>query len=134
MKKGMGMMMAAVMVLTLAGVAFAQRNGPRMGYGPGYYQGADTETLKKFQKETLSLRDELATKKTDLRAEYNKPEPDTARIASLRQDISGLQSKIQAIAEKHGLPAWGPGRGGGMMAGRGMGRGMMRVDCPCNRF
>ena len=134
MKKVIGMIMAAVMVLTLAGVAFARWNGPGMGRGPGCYQNADTETLKNFRQETLTLREELATKKLDLRAEYDKPEPDTARISSLKKDVSDLRSKIQAIAEKNGLPAWGPGPGGGMMAGsRGPGRGMMmRADCPCS--
>lgn len=134
MNKGIGIMMVATMVLALAGSAFARWDGTGMGRGPGCYQSADTETLKKFRQETLSLREELITKKTDLRAEFDKPEPDAAHIATLRKDISDLRLKIQTIAEKNGLPAWGPGPGG-MMAGRGLGRGiMMRADCPCNRF
>ncbi len=131
MKKLMGIM-AIGLVLVLASAAFAWWDGPGMGYGPGYYSGANAETMKKFQKETLSLRDDLMTKQIELQTEYDKPAPDTARIAAIRKDMIDLQAKVQVIADKYGVPAWGSGSGG-MMTGRGpMGRGMMRAaGCPC---
>ena len=133
MKTVTTMVMAVMAVFLLASAAFAWWDGPGMGNGPGYYSGANSETMKKFQKETLSLRDDLMTKQLDLQAEYDKPVPDTARIASLKKDIIDIQAKIQIVADKHGVPAWGPGSGGGMMMGRGMmGRGMMMgAGCPC---
>lgn len=124
MKKVIGIVMAVMVVLVLASAAFARWGGPGMGYGPGYYSGVDAESMKKFQKETLNLRDELLTKRIELQAEYDKPAPDTAKIASLRKEIIDIQAKIQTVADKYGVPAWGPGRG--MM----MGRGMM-AGCPC---
>lgn len=128
MKKVTGMVMAVIVVLALASAAFAWWDGPGMGYGPGYYSGANAETMKKFQKETFSLRDDLATKQIELQAEYDKPVPDTARIASLKKDIIDIQAKIQIVADKQGIPAGGLGYGRGMMTGRGM---MMGAGCTC---
>jgi hypothetical protein len=131
-----------VVAALIAGTAFAQMGwgggpGPGMGYGRGFYrQGAtgntNIENLKKFQKETLGLRDELITKRTELSNEYNKETPDTARIGELQKQIVDLQTKIQKTAEKNGLSAWGQGRGYGRAYG--MGPGMMygngQYGCP----
>jgi len=95
---------------------------PRGGYGMGYGT-ADVEKLRSFQKETLSLRDELMAKRFELQNEYNKPTPDSNRIATLRKEIVDLETKIQDVADKYRIPPWGAT--GGMM-GRGMmGQGMM---------
>lgn len=95
----------------------------------GYGRGTNIENVKKFQKETLSLRDELMTKQFELQDEYSKPVPDTNRIAALRKEIIDLQAKIQAIAEKYGISVWGPT---GMMSGMGYGMmmGPMMDMCP----
>ena len=69
----------------------------------GYGAGTNVETMKKFQKETLSLRDEIMTKKLELQSEYNKPTPDTNRIATIQKEIIDLRAKIQEIANKHGI-------------------------------
>lgn len=123
MKKTMVIgLMAAVLILTGSAV-YAWWGG----YEPGYGAGANVETVRKFQKETLSLRDELMVKNLELQSEYDKPVPDTARIASLKKEVIDIQAKIQVVADKHGIPAWGPGSGRGMMAGRGM----MGAGCPC---
>jgi hypothetical protein len=107
--------LAAVIVLT-AGIAVAQ-GGPSAAPGPGRYGGASAATMKKFQKETLALRDELVAKRLDLEEEYDKPEPDQARIASLRKDIVDIEAKIQTAADKYGVRPWGRGYGRGMMYG-----------------
>lgn len=127
MKKVTGMIVAVVAVLVLASSAFAWWDGPGMGYGPGYNGGTNADTMRKYQKETLSLRDELASKQLDLQVEYDRPVPDTARIASIRKDIIDIEAKIQVVADKYGVPAWGSGSRGGMM----MGRGMMGVQNCC---
>jgi len=64
------MVMAVMMALVLASAAFAWWDAPGMGYGSGYYSGANAETMKKFQKETLGLRDELEAKQLDLQETY----------------------------------------------------------------
>jgi hypothetical protein len=93
------------------------------GYGPGSSQ-VDVKALRQFQKETLPLRDELATKNLELRNEYAQQNPDPAKVATLQKEIIDLRTKIQAAAEKQGLPAYGPGMGYGY-GGYGMGPGMM---------
>ncbi|HTP04762.1 MAG TPA: hypothetical protein VMM54_06375 [Nitrospirota bacterium] len=91
----------------------------------GYGAGTNVETMKKFQKETLALRDELMTKNLELRNEYSKSVPDTGRIATLRKEIIDLETKIQNIADKYNMTSYG--RMGGMMGSGMMGGGM---DCP----
>lgn len=100
------------------------------GYGPGSGAQVDIQALKSFQKETLPLRDELVTKQLELRNEYAKDNPDQNRIAALEKELIDLRTKIEASAEKHALPNWGPGRmmgrggwGHGYMMGRGYGYG-----------
>ncbi len=82
---------------------------------PDHQAGPDTGAVKKFQKETLTVRDDLATKRLDLQGEYQKAEPDTARIAALRKEIVDLESKIQVVGDKYGVRAWGRGHDHGMM-------------------
>lgn len=116
MKRLMYGVLAAAVVLS-AGVAVAQA-----APGSGGPSGGSAASMRKFQKDTLALRDDLAAKRVDLREEQNKPEPDAARIASLRKDIVDLETKIDTAANKYGVRAWGRGHGRGMMhAGKGPG-------------
>jgi len=115
--------LAAAVMLT-AGVAVA--HDPSSSSGD--HTGASSASVRKFQKETLALRDELAAKRVDLREENNKPEPDSARISSLRKDIVDLETKIQSAADKYGVGAWGRGHGHGMMMHAGNGSG----GCGCS--
>ena len=131
MKRTAMVIAVALVALVAAGAAFAQMGGPGMGYGRGNYgAGPDgqvnVENLKKFQKETQSLRDDLMTKRAELQNEYAKQTPDTARVADLRKQMIDIQAQIQKAAEKNGLPAWGQGYGRGRM-----GRGMMSGSGPC---
>jgi zinc resistance-associated protein len=88
----------------------------RGGYGTRYGT-VDTESFRSFQKDTLSLREEMIAKDLELQNEYNKPTPDPKRIATLEKEAIDLQTKIQEVADKYGLSAWGPMGG---YAGRGM--------------
>lgn len=110
----------------LAGAAYAWWGD----CGIGYWKGADVEAVKKFQKETLSLRNEVITKRLELHKEFHSPTPNTERITTLRKEIVDLQAKIQAVADKHGVSAWGPI---GRMKGHGMMKHcrMMDVKHPC---
>lgn len=138
--KKIAIVTVVVATALVAGTAVAQMGwgggpGPGMGfYGQGATGNTNVENLKKFQKETLSLRDELITKRAELGNEYNKETPDTARIGELQKQIVDLQTKIHKAAEKNGLSAWrqgrGPGRGFGMGPGMMYGTGPQGAGCP----
>jgi flagellar motility protein MotE (MotC chaperone) len=97
--------LAAAVVLT-GGVALAQ-SGSGAGPDPGHHGAASSASVKKFQRETLALRDELAAKRVDLEDEYDKAEP----------DIVDIEAKIQTVADKYAIRPWGRGHRGGMMHG-----------------
>lgn len=120
MKKRTLVVLGLILSLSLiaAGSAFARWGGGYgmmgSGYGmmgggydrgPGnsYMADVDPESLAKFQKETLALRDELITKRLELSREYDKDSPDADRIAGLRKDIIDVETKIGKIAEKYDL-------------------------------
>jgi zinc resistance-associated protein len=133
MKKAMVISLTVVIGLFLTGAAYAMWGG--YGSSPCITAtGADIETVKKFQKETLSLRDEIMTKKLELHSEYNKPTPDTNRIATIQKEIIDLKAKIHEIANKHGIkvPAGQGMTGRGMMGkGHGMMGKMKGMGNPC---
>ena len=115
--------LVVVVGLVLGTVAYGAWGG---GACPWYgNQAVDVNKVKAFQKETLPLRDELITKRLELRNEYGKDTPDQGRVTALQKEINDLQTRIQTAAEKQGLPAWGPGGMMGGGGGRGGGPGMM---------
>ncbi len=139
-----GLFLIAGLILTSAIYAQNPRGGhgmgsstPAGGYGTGDSTTVDIEVVKKFQKETLPLRDELITKKLELHKEYSKTNPDKGRIATLRKEMVDIELKIQEKADTAGLSPWGCGMMGHGMMGHGMmgkgmmGRGMMGMECPC---
>ena len=106
------------------------------GYGPGWCLNGtggttNVDNLKKFQKETLTLRDELQTKQAELGNEYAKSSPDTARVNALQEEIAGIQSKIQQYADKYGVTAGGGGQCRGF---RGPGRMYASGTYGCSRW
>ncbi len=124
MKKRFTAVLVVVVALLFTSAVYAWWGG----YGMGYYgTGANPSLVQKFQSGTLSLRDALLTRQMELQNEYNKPVPDTNHIASIRKDIIDLQARMQAVADKYGLSAWGP-MGGRMMNSRMM--GPMMDMCP----
>ena len=98
--------------------------GYERGAGDCYQADVDPETMAKFQKETLSLRDELIMKRLELNQEYDKDTPDADRIAQLRKDMIDVQTKIQKVADTYDIEAGGQGR----RAARG-GKGRGNTDC-----
>jgi len=124
------------MSLIVAGSAFARWGGGYGMMGEGYERGPGDcyrsddnrveiapESMAKFQKETLSLRDELITKRLELSQEYDKETPDADRIAQLRKDMIDVQTKIDKVADKYDIGQGGKGR----RSRAGFGRGY--ADC-----
>ena len=125
--------------------------GPGYGTGPGSNYGGwnqmDLEQQKEwrqmrteFWKDTLSLRQKLATKQMELRTLWEDDNPDPDKAQELSDEIADLQAQL---AKKHdeflikcrnkfgdqgwSCPGGGYGMGPGMMhgPGYGMGPGMM---------
>ncbi len=122
MKSILGAILAAA-VVTAGGAALAA-DAPAAGGTPT--SGA---AMRKFQKDTFALRDELAAKRADLQDEYQKAQPNQSRIAALEKDIVDLQAKVDAAAQRSGV-RWGPRHGRGMAYG-GMAYGGGPGHCGC---
>jgi hypothetical protein len=131
MKKRTLMVVGLILSLSLlvAGSAFARWGdgyGMRGGSGINCWSeterpSADPETMAKFRRETLPLRDELIVKRLELSQEYDKENPEDDRIAQLRDEIVDIETNIQEVAEKYGFDGFGKGRRGKGGYGRGIG-------------
>jgi len=140
MKKRTLVVMGIVLSMSLivAGSAFARWGGGYGMMGAGYDRGAGgfyrtdvaPESMAKFQKETLSLRDELITKRLELNQEYDKDTPDADRIAQLRKDMIDVETKIQKVADKYDIGS--AGRGQGRRSRGGNNRGYADCGGGCN--
>jgi len=166
-------MIVATLIITLlatSGLALAQGwgrgagmgMGPGMGMGsgpcvPGYGPGAAASALnltpeqtQKMQalreshfKETIPLRNEMMSKRLELRTLWSQANPDQEKILAKQKEINALRAQLQEKATKHRLEmrqvltpeqqaklgafsgGFGPGYGkrGGFGPGRGMGIG-----------
>ncbi len=150
MKKTMALIgLVSAMALTAA-TAFAWGPGMGRGYGSGYGPGVaasnlSAEQVAKIQKirgeryaEMAPVRNELVTKRTELRNLFREPVLDQAKIAAKQKEIAALQAQMQeqglaartAVAEvltpeqRAQMPAFAPGMGPGFGPGRGVGPGM----------
>lgn len=104
-------MSVVVIALTLAVslVSFANagnRNGMGGGCGNCVQDGAavTSDQFRKFQSDTLDLRQEMMTKRFEMQRENLKGTPDAAKIAALQADITAIQAKIQDARSVSGLP------------------------------
>jgi len=124
-----GILVLAVAVF-VAGVVYA--DGGWWGPGMNYDTSANPESIRKFQKETSTLRDDLAAKYVELDREMSKQDYDPARVAAIKKDIVDIEAKIQTSARKHGVFSRPQGgTAGGAMHRQGMGRGYdWGCDCP----
>jgi Spy/CpxP family protein refolding chaperone len=142
--------LVSVMALTAA-TAFAWGPGMGRGFGSGVGPGMagvnlSAEQLAKIQKiqgdrytEMAPVRDEMFTKRTELRNLFREPNLDQAKIAAKQKEITTLQAQMQekalatrtAVAEtltpeqRAQIPAYGAGMGPGFGPGQGRGMGMM---------
>jgi ribosomal protein L29 len=131
MKKVLISIMLIVSLIVVIGIVYAEHI-----HGTGQEATPSTTTniedLKKFQKETLSLRDELITKRFELKNEYSKSPKDYSRIATLRKEIAEIRTKIEAIADKYAIKDIRAMDGGMMRRGMmqdGMGHGRKGMMC-----
>ena len=102
-------MSVAALALTLAASLFSLAdagygNGMGAGCGNCAPQGAPSDPFRKFQADTIDLRQEMMTKRFEMQRENLKGTPDRAKIASLQVEIKSLQSKILDLRGKSGLP------------------------------
>jgi hypothetical protein len=104
-------MSVAAMALTLAVSLFSiadagNRNGMDGGCGNCAQggAGAPSDQFRKFQGDTIDLRQEMMIKRFEVQRENLKGTPDEAKIASLDADIKALQSKILDLRSRSGLP------------------------------
>jgi hypothetical protein len=105
--------------IVLLGAVYA--SGERGPSGVKDCQNVDIEKVKQFQKETMSLRDDLMIKKLELRKEYKQPAPDSDRINTLKQEIRDRKASIREAANKAGVDLrcverrhMGKGKGGSL--------------------
>jgi len=106
--------------------------GPQMrGFGYGANLSAEQaakldQVREKFFKETRALREEMDEKRFALRREFNKDDPDSAKVAKLQKELSQLEGEFDQKAVQHRLEmrqllpensgprgyGYGPGAGG----------------------
>ncbi len=65
--------------------------------------GEASAQLRKFQQDTLDLRQEMMLRRFELQRENLTAVPNGAKIAVLQAEISSLQAKITAARTKSGL-------------------------------
>jgi len=122
------LIVVAVMALVAtAGLAMAQGwgRGPGMGYGPGtkgygpggpygWGPGANLTTeqvqkmnalQEKFFKETASLRNDLVTKRLELRTLWSQTNPDQEKILAKQKEINALRAQLQEKSTQKRLEA-----------------------------
>ena len=130
----------AVSTFTIANAGF--RNGMDGGCGDCAQQaGAPSDQFRKFQTDTIDLRQEMMTKRFEAQRENLKGTPDAAKISALQAEIKVIQTKIQDVRSKSGLPLGkSDGECGQRMGGfdkKGMGGcGKGQGGCnsgPCNQ-
>ena len=104
-------MSVAVIALSLTVSLFSSANagnnhGMNGDCGSCAKGGASTpsDPFRKFQADTIDLRQELMTKRFDVQRENLKGTPDQAKIAALQADIKAIQSKLLALRSQSGLP------------------------------
>ncbi len=142
-KKRIWMVGLALVAMTGAAVAA----GPEYGFGknincPGGYNQLNltpeqkiklTELKEKQWKETVSLRNELQTKRLELRTLWTVPNPDKDKILAQQKEINELRNALQAKSTDFRLEArkvltpeqaaqmgtFAPGMGFGGPMGRG---------------
>lgn len=105
MKKLSVAAMSLILVVSLFTLAHAVvRNGIGGGCGDCAQQAVPSDPFRKFQADTLDLRQEMMTKRFELQRENLKGTPDRGKIAALQADITTLQSRILDLRGKSGLP------------------------------
>lgn len=130
----MSVLVIGLTAITLNGANAGGMKGMGDGCGDCAKQGGASEPFRKFQADTIDLRQEMMLKRFEVQRENLKAVPDAAKVVALQADIKNIQAKIQSVRSMSGLPM-GKSDGecapkGGGMGGCGKGQG----DCngmPC---
>ena len=93
---------AFVTAALLMFAATAVYAGRGMGMGD-CNKDVSIESFKQFQKDTSTMRDEMMVKRIEFQRERAKDAPDKAKIATLKQEMSTLQTKIHDAGKKYGM-------------------------------
>ena len=108
MKKFFTIVTACALALAVGGTVFAQG---RMGGCNECAQGnqtpqavGQTDQNRKFQMDTLDLRQEMMLKRFEMQRENLKATPDAGKIAALKADVNTIQARINSIRVQSGLP------------------------------
>ncbi len=96
--------------------------GLRGGYCYGAVGAVDQPAFAKFQSDTLQLRQQLAAKRVEMQTLLAQPQPDQARVAAVRVQLTGLQEQLAQKTSAAGL-AGGYDRGFARGYGNGYGPG-----------
>lgn len=107
MKKMSVIVIALGLAVSLFSIANAgNRNGMGGGCGNCVQDGASatSDPFRKFQADTIDLRQEMMTKRFDVQRENLKGIPDQAKVAALQADIRAIQSRLLALRSQSGLP------------------------------
>lgn len=106
MKKMSVVVIALSLAVSMFSVANAgNKNGMGGGCGNCAQGGAPSDQFRKFQADTIDLRQEMMVKRFEMQRENLKGVSDSAKIAALQEDVKGIQLKIQDIRNQSGLPA-----------------------------
>ncbi|GFE60234.1 hypothetical protein [Geobacter sp. AOG2] len=131
MKASVSTVVALMLTLAVAGTALAGMNG---GCAKCPQSAGQSDQLRKFQQDTLDLRQEMMNKRFDLQRENLKGMPDAVKVAALQADITAIQAKIVAIRAQSGLPQSGKLDGEcavmGMGCNKAMNPGCAGQPCP----
>jgi hypothetical protein len=108
MKKFIATVTACALALAVGGTVFAQ--GPRGGCDQcnqgrqGAQVAGQSDQFRKFQMDTLDLRQDMMNKRFELQRENLKGTPDAAKVAGLKAEVAAIQAKINDIRVQSGLP------------------------------
>jgi zinc resistance-associated protein len=144
MKNKAKVIMVGLALTALTGTALAAGPGYRAGNNANYPAGMNrlnltpeqktkfTELQEKHWKDTVSLRNEMQTKRLELRTLWTAPNPDRNKILAKQKELNEVRDKIQARSTDFRLEirkALTPEQAtqlGTMGAGMGFHRGMGR--------
>lgn len=66
---------------------------------------ADKQAIQQFTQETAALTSALKAKDIELRVQYSYDGSDTSKVSALEEELKELKDKVNAAAQKHGIPA-----------------------------
>ncbi len=89
--------------IAAAGIFAAGAINPQQS-GAAPTPSINMEEVINFQQESAGLRGEIVVKKLELIGETMKQPFDSTRVKALAREVIDLQTRIGALANKHGLP------------------------------